>query len=71
MVFHEAALPAFGDGEYFRLHDGAEAEHVDMGYRALATRRDWSVDEVLAILCEGWQMMTLLSDRVAQCGLGA
>lgn len=71
MVFHGAALPAFGDGEYFRLHDGADAEHLDMGYRALATRRDWSVDEVLAILRDGWQMMTLLSDRMAECGLRA
>jgi quercetin dioxygenase-like cupin family protein len=71
MVFHAAALPAFGDGEYFRLHDGADAEHLDMGYRALATRRDWSVEEVLAILRDGWQMMTLLSDRVAECGLRA
>lgn len=71
MVFHAAALPAFGDSEYFRLHDGADAEHLDMGYRALATRRDWSVDEVTAILVEGWQMMTLLSDRVAECALRA
>jgi quercetin dioxygenase-like cupin family protein len=71
MVFHAAALPAFGDGEYFRLHDGAEAEHLEMGYRELAARRDWSVDEVLAILGDGWQMMTLLSDRVAECGLRA
>lgn len=71
MVFHAAALPAFGDSDYFRLHDGAEAEHLEMGYRALATRRDWSVDEVLAILCDGWQMMTLLSDRMAECGLRA
>ena len=71
MVFHAAALPAFVDGEYFRLHDGADAEHLDMGYRALATRRDWSVDEVLAILRDGWQMVTLLSDRMAECGLRA
>lgn len=71
MVFHAAALPAFGDVEYFRLHEGADAEHLDMGYRALATRRDWSVDEVLAILRDGWQMMTLLSDRVAECALRA
>lgn len=71
MVFHAAALPAFGDGEYFRLHDGAEAEHLDMGYRALAARRDWSVDDVLAILRDGWEMMTLLSDRIAECGLRA
>jgi quercetin dioxygenase-like cupin family protein len=68
MVFHAAALTAFGDGEYVRRHDGAEAEHLDLGYRALATQRDWSVDEVLAILRDGWQMMTLLSDRLAECG---
>lgn len=71
MVFHTAALPAFGDGDYFRLHEEADASHLDMGYRALATRRDWSVDEVLAILRDGWQMMTLLSDRMAECGLRA
>ena len=71
MVFHAAALPAFGDYEYFRLHDGADAGHLDMGYRELATRRDWSVDEVLAILDDGWQMMTLLSDRIAECALRA
>lgn len=71
MVFHTAALPAFGDGEYFRLHDGVDAEHLDMGYRALAARQDWTVDEVLVILSDGWQMMTLLSDRVAACGLRA
>ncbi|MEU1986028.1 cupin domain-containing protein [Nocardia sp. NPDC019395] len=66
MVFHAAGVDAFASSEYFRLHDGADAEHLEMGYRELAERRDWTPDEVRGVLRQGWQMMELLSDRIAE-----
>ncbi|MEV5651912.1 cupin domain-containing protein [Nocardia sp. NPDC052254] len=65
MVFHAAGVHAFTSSRYFQLHDGADAEHLEMGYRALAEDRDWSVETVRSALGQGWQMMELLSDRIA------
>jgi hypothetical protein len=67
MIFHRAAYPALGDGEYFRLHAEGDEEHLEMGYRALAERPDWTVEEIKPVLDEGWTMMTLLCDRIAEC----
>jgi hypothetical protein len=65
MIFHAAGVHAFASSEYFRLHDGADAEHLEMGYRELSERRDWTVEQVSAALRQGWQMMELLCDRIA------
>ncbi|MEV4236471.1 MULTISPECIES: cupin domain-containing protein [unclassified Nocardia] len=67
LVFHAAGLPSFPESRYFQLHDGADAEHMDMGYRALAEQRDWTPDEVGEMLRKGWQMMELLGERIAEC----
>jgi len=65
LVFHSAALPAFPESRYFELHDGADAEHLDMGYRALVDRRDWTPAQVGDMLRQGWQMIGLLCERIA------
>jgi hypothetical protein len=36
-----------------------------MGYRALADRRDWTPAQVGDTLRQGWQMIGLLCERVA------
>ncbi|GGL06877.1 cupin domain-containing protein [Nocardia jinanensis] len=65
MIFHATGVHAFAASEYFRLHDGADAEHLEMGYRELAERRDWTPEQVSDVLRRGWQMMELLCDRIA------
>ncbi|WP_051023292.1 cupin domain-containing protein [Nocardia pneumoniae] len=66
LIFHVAGLSSFPDSRYFQLHDGADAEHLEMGYRALAEREDWTPAEVGTMLRQGWQMMGLLCDRIAE-----
>jgi quercetin dioxygenase-like cupin family protein len=65
LVFHQAAGKSFPGSAYFSEHSENDVEHLDMGYRALAGRTDWSVDQVFEILRQGWAMMTLLCDRIA------
>jgi quercetin dioxygenase-like cupin family protein len=67
MIFHQAAYPVLGDGQYFTIHAEGDEEHLEMGYRALAERSDWTVEEIKPVLREGWTMMTLLCDRIAEC----
>lgn len=68
LVVLQAGCTAYPDSEYFALHSEADQEHLEMGYRLLAERADeWQVDEVLQLLDRGWQMMTLLCDRMAYC----
>ncbi|WP_331770211.1 hypothetical protein OG948_41745 (plasmid) [Embleya sp. NBC_00888] len=66
LVFHNAGLTSFAGSRYFELHDGADVEHLEAGYAALADRDDWSVERVEETLREGWEMITLFSDRVAE-----
>ena len=66
LVFHQAGHGTYRDNEYFALHSEADQEHMEMGYRLLAEREDyWQVDEVLELLDRGWQMITLLCERMA------
>jgi quercetin dioxygenase-like cupin family protein len=67
LVFHRAAYPVLGDGEYFAVHADGDEEHLEMGYRALAERHDWTLEGVRPALEEGWAMITLLSDRLVEC----
>ncbi|MGC2404696.1 MAG: cupin domain-containing protein [Acidobacteriaceae bacterium] len=65
MVFHRAAMESFPGNAYFEEHGENDIRHLKMGYEALAGRTDWTVDEVLEVMRKGWDMMTLLADRVA------
>lgn len=66
LVFHQAGYGTYRDNEYFALHSEADQEHLKMGYQLLEERTDdWQVDEVLELLDRGWQMITLLCERVA------
>lgn len=69
LAFHTAALPAFPDSRYFQLHSDADLAHLELGYQALTERQDWAVDQVSGVLREGWQLITLLSDRIAERAL--
>lgn len=66
LVFHSAALASFPTSEYFNEHDSADVGHLEMGFEALAGRRDWTVTQVCDVLREGWQMIALLCDRIAE-----
>lgn len=66
LVFHSAANDMFPGNKYFALHDSADFEHLQMGYRALEERQDWTGDQVFGILRQGWQMVALLVDRFAE-----
>ncbi|MBE1488379.1 hypothetical protein [Plantactinospora soyae] len=65
----KAGVRAFPDDPYFDLHDEADVEHLDMGYQILRQRTDWAVDDVLVVLDRAWQVITVVSDRIAECAL--
>ncbi|MEV6825680.1 hypothetical protein [Amycolatopsis sp. NPDC051102] len=67
LVFSQAGTRAFPDDEYFELHDEADVEHLEMGYDILRRREDWSVDAVIDVLDRAWQVIGVVSDRIAEC----
>ncbi|MFG1609268.1 hypothetical protein [Actinoplanes sp. NPDC049265] len=67
LVFSQAGTRAFPDDEYFDLHDEADVGHLEMGYDVLRERDDWSADGVIEVLDRGWQVIGVVSDRIAEC----
>ena len=65
----KAGVRAFPDDPYFTLHDEADVEHLDMGYQVLRERSDWTADGVITVLDRAWQVITVVSDRIAECAL--
>jgi len=65
LVFSQAGVRAFPGDAYFDLHDEADTEHLEMGYRVLRDRTDWHTDEVVTVLDRAWTVMTMVADRVA------
>lgn len=63
----KAGSLAFPDHPYFGLHVEADAEHLDMGYRLLQQRADWTTEDMLTVLDRAWQIIAVVSDRIAQC----
>jgi hypothetical protein len=70
LALSKAGALAFPDDPYFSLHNEADVEHLDMGYQILRRRTDWTVEEVLTTLDRAWQVMTVVSDRMAECAEG-
>ncbi|WP_372666840.1 hypothetical protein [Amycolatopsis kentuckyensis] len=67
LVFSQAGTRAFPEDEYFDLHDEADVEHLEMGYELLRRRNDWTVDDVVTVLDRAWQVIGVVSDRIAEC----
>ncbi|WP_042375825.1 hypothetical protein [Streptacidiphilus melanogenes] len=66
LTFSNAGSLAFPGNAYFALHDEADEEHIEMGYRLLAERREWDLGEVIELLDHAWQIITMVSDRIAE-----
>ncbi|MFJ9721779.1 hypothetical protein ACIRP3_03435 [Streptomyces sp. NPDC101209] len=66
LTFSNAGSLAFPGNAYFALHDEADEEHIEMGYRLLAERPEWRLDEVTELLDRAWQIITMVSDRIAE-----
>ncbi|MEU0788741.1 hypothetical protein ABZ342_01665 [Amycolatopsis sp. NPDC005961] len=67
LVFSQAGTRAFPSDEYFDLHDEADVEHLEMGYELLRRRKDWTVEAVVEVLDRAWQVIGVVSDRIAEC----
>ncbi|WP_410569351.1 hypothetical protein [Amycolatopsis sp. cmx-4-61] len=67
LVFSQAGTKAFSDDEYFELHDEADVEHLEMGYDVLRRRTDWTPEAVIEVLDRAWQVIGVVSDRIAEC----
>ncbi|WP_201777075.1 hypothetical protein [Streptacidiphilus neutrinimicus] len=69
LTFSNAGSLAFPGNAYFALHDEADEEHIEMGYRLLAERGEWDLGEVTDLLDRAWQIITMVSDRIAELAL--
>lgn len=69
LTFSNAGSLAFPGNAYFALHDEADEEHIEMGYRLLAERQEWELGEVTELLDRAWQIINLVSDRIAELAL--
>lgn len=69
LALSKAGVLAFPEDPYFALHDEADVEHLDMGYQVLRERSDWTADGVITVLDRAWQVITVVSDRIAECAL--
>jgi hypothetical protein len=67
LVLSQAGTKAFPGDEYFDLHDEADVEHLEMGYEVLRQRSDWTADAVIQVLDRAWQVIGVVSDRIAEC----
>ncbi|WP_328451433.1 MULTISPECIES: hypothetical protein [unclassified Amycolatopsis] len=67
LVFSQAGTRAFPEDEYFELHDEADVEHLEMGYEVLRQRSDWTVDALVKVLDRAWQVIGVVSNRIAEC----
>ncbi|MFI6026745.1 tryptophan dimethylallyltransferase family protein [Amycolatopsis magusensis] len=67
LVLSQAGTRAFPDDPYFELHDEADVEHLEMGYRVLRRRSDWNAEDLIAVLDRAWQVIGVVSDRIAEC----
>ena len=67
LVFSQAGTKAFPDDEYFELHDEADVEHLEMGYDVLRRRSDWTPEVAITVLDRAWQVIGVVSDRIAEC----
>ncbi|GAA1313277.1 hypothetical protein [Pseudonocardia xinjiangensis] len=66
LVLSQAGCRAFPGDPYFALHDEADTEHLEMGYRVLRERTDWTVEALITVLDRAWQVITVVSDRIAE-----
>ena len=66
LTFSNAGSPAFPGNVYFALHDEEDEEHIEMGYRLLAERQEWRLGDVTELLDRAWQIITMVSDRIAE-----
>lgn len=67
LVLSQAGIRAFPDDDYFALHDEADAEHLEMGYEVLRRRTDWTAEALITVLDRAWQVIGVVSDRIAEC----
>ena len=65
----KAGVRAFPGDDYFSLHDEADVEHLEMGYEVLRQRKDWSASELITLIDQAWQVITVVSDHIAECAL--
>jgi quercetin dioxygenase-like cupin family protein len=70
-VFHREAALRYPDSPHFTIHAAEDGDHFGLGVAVLRRRRDLAFEPLRRTLAEGWDMMELLSHRIAELALGA
>lgn len=65
-IWHREATRVFADMPHFQEHGEHDGDHVTMGMDLLKDASTSEIQELRVILDEGWKMITLLCDRIAE-----
>jgi hypothetical protein len=69
-VFHREAAQRCPDLPHFTIHAAEDGDHFELGVAVLRQRPDLRFEPLRRALAEGWDMMELLSRRIAELALG-
>jgi quercetin dioxygenase-like cupin family protein len=69
-IFHREAAQRYPDSPHFTIHAAEDGDHFAMGLGVLRQRPDLRFEPLRRTLAEGWDMMELLSRRIAELALG-
>jgi quercetin dioxygenase-like cupin family protein len=70
-VFHAAAAPVFGHMDHFREHGEDDGAHAEYGVQLLKSASTSQLEGLDRILENGWKMMTVLCNRMADMARSA
>jgi quercetin dioxygenase-like cupin family protein len=69
-IFHREAAQRYPDSPHFTIHAAEDGDHFAMGIGVLRRRPDLRAEPLRRTLAEGWDMIELLSRRIAELALG-
>jgi hypothetical protein len=69
-IFHKAGAKLFQGSQHFEFHGEHDEDHAAMGLRVLKRESSEPVENLVATLNQGWAMMNLLCERMAEMAQG-
>jgi len=68
-VFHKFGAQVFPNTRHFDFHGNHDEDHADMGLQILKQRSLESIEHMIEVLNQGWAMMNLLCNRMAEVAI--
>jgi hypothetical protein len=68
-IFFKAGVVVFPDSKHFQFHGNHDEDHASMGMQLLKRQSQEPVERMIATLNQGWEMMNLLCNRMAELAI--